>query len=323
MTRPGTEAPAPILALDIGGTKTAAALVEVSRDGSSARVLERSTAPTPARQGPEAILAGALDLLSGLPVPAGIVPSAVGIASAGVITPGRGIISHATDSLTGWAGTDVARAVREGTGLPVGVLNDVHAHGLGEARFGIGREHSSLLLVAVGTGIGGCLVVEGEVQLGAHGAAGHVGHVSVPEAEGVACSCGRSGHLEGLASGPGLLALAHRHGITAADGSAPADGRALAALAASGDAGALAVHELVGRATGRAIGGLLNVLDPDVVAVTGGVSALGEHWWQAVREGVAHDAMDVVAATAVLPAAAGNDAALLGAAVHALDHADR
>lgn len=311
-------------ALDIGGTKTAAALVEVTADGANARVLRQCTAPTPARSGAAAILAGALELLEGLEVPAGAAPpQAVGIASAGVIAPGRGAVTHATDSLSGWAGTDVAAAVGRGTGLPVSVLNDVHSHGLGEARFGVGRETASLLLVAVGTGVGGCVVIDGEPQLGGRGAAGHVGHVSVPEADGVACSCGRTGHLEGLASGPGILALAGRRGVRGPDGAPPADGRALAALARAGDADAREVHRTAGWAIGRVIGGLLNVLDPDVVAVTGGVTALGDPWWDALRAGLAHDAMDVVAQTPVLPAAAGNDAALLGAAVHALDHLPR
>ena len=97
------------------------------------------------------------------------------------------------------------------------------------------------------------------------------------------------------------------------------DGRALAAAAAAGDEPALEAYRVAGQATGRVIGALLNVLDPEVVALTGGVPEAGGPWHDAVREGIAREAMDVVAGTPVLEARAGSHAALLGAAARALD----
>jgi glucokinase len=239
----------------------------------------------------------------------------VGISSAGVVDAARGRITHATDSLTGWAGTALTAPFAERFGVPVAALNDVHAHGLGEARFGVGRGRGSLLLMAVGTGIGGCHVQEGRPALGAHGAAGHVGHVPVPEAEGVPCPCGRTGHLEGLASGPGIVGLAARLGADPV----PRDGRELAAAGGRGEGPALEAYRLAGRATARVIGALLNILDPEVVALTGGVAdADVPVWREALTAGLREEAMDVVAATPVLPASAGSHAALLGAAVRAL-----
>lgn len=309
-----------VLALDIGGTKTSAALV---RDGAAGEVL---TVPTPAQEGPAAILAAALDLAEAASGDAS--PLAVGIASAGVVDTARGRITHATDALRGWAGTEVAAAVSSRLGLPVAVLNDVHAHGLGEALHGAGRDASSMLLLAVGTGIGGCQVIGGEVVTGARGAAGHLGHLPVPEAEGIPCPCGRSGHLEGLASGPGILALARRLGAAGSDGTPVADGRALAALAVADPEGPEArAYTIAGRATGRVLGGALNLLDTDLVVLTGGVSAAhgmsgdGEPWRRALDAGLAKEAMDVVAATPIVPARAGQHAALLGAAAHASAHA--
>ena len=297
-----------VLAIDIGGTKTTAALV---RGG---EVLDHATAPTPAQAGPSAILATATTLGKGL---AGPTPTLVGVASAGVVDRATGRITHATDALRDWAGTDVAGPLSEAYGVPAHVLNDVHAHGLGEARWGVGREASSLLLVAIGTGIGGVHVVDGVPLAGRRGAAGHVGHVSVQtddaELEGLLCSCGRRGHLEGLAAGPSIVRLAARLGIEAADG------RELAQLAASGSSAAVEAYQIAGRATGRALGDLMNVLDPEVVALTGGVVGASEHWEAALREGIADSAMGVVAQTPVLPAAAGVQAALLGAASWALD----
>ena len=308
----------PVLALDLGGTKIRGALVhgaaaEDARHGAPPRIERVAEVPTPATEGPNAILGAAATLAE--QVRAGTEVRAVGVSSAGVIDSDRGRVTHATSSLTGWAGTDVRGPLVERFRAPVSVLNDVHAHGLGEARFGAGRDRASLLLVAVGTGIGGCHVVEGRVVSGSHGAAGHVGHIPVPEADGIPCPCGREGHLEGLASGPGIVRLAARLG---ADPSLR-DGRALAAAAAAGDEPALEAYRVAGHATGRVIGALLNVLDPEVVALTGGVPEAGGPWHDAVREGIAREAMDVVAGTPVLAARAGSHAALLGAAARALD----
>ncbi|MGP9680538.1 MULTISPECIES: ROK family protein [unclassified Brachybacterium] len=326
--------PDPILALDLGGTKIRAALVHgagsSSGSGSSSadevlpgpQVDRVDTVPTPARDGAEAILAAALELAER--VCGGARIAGIGISSAGVIDSARGQVTHATDSLSGWAGTDVAGPFAARFGVPVTVLNDVHAHGIGEARFGVGRGRGSLLLVAVGTGIGGCQVVGGAPVLGDHGAAGHIGHLAVPGAEGVPCPCGRVGHLEGLASGPGIVELARRlRSESDTGGEEPAstitDGHGLARAVLEGDAVALEAYRQAGFATGRVIGGLLNVLDVEVVALTGGVSEADGPWADALRQGIAQDAMDVVAATPVLPASAGTHAALLGAAASAHD----
>ena len=157
------------------------------------------------------------------------------------IGPGESAAAEPGGAIT-VRGTDVVTPFAERFGVPVSVLNDVHAHGLGEARFGVGRGRSSVLLIAVGTGIGGCQIVDGAPVLGAHGAAGHVGHLPVPEAAGVPCPCGRIGHLEGLASGPGIVQLAARLG---ADGSL-SDGPRLAAAAAAGDTVAREAYRVAG-----------------------------------------------------------------------------
>lgn len=296
---------APTLAVDIGGSKIAAALV--TSDGA---VTARTTRPTPAQEGPEAIIETVVGLAE--EVIAHVEVAEIGIASAGIIEPGTGRITHATDLLRGWAGTPLGDRVHQALGLPVAVLNDVHAHGLGEALGGASGGFRSALVVAVGTGIGGCHVVDGRPDLGVRGVAGHVGHVSVAEAEGIPCSCGRTGHLEAVASGSGVRAAFLRRAgrdLPAAE---------IAALAtASEDTDALAVLTDAGRATGRVVGGLLNVLDPEVVVLGGGLAAAGEVWRQALADGVALEAMDAVAGTPLRYSTAGTGAALLGAAHHA------
>ncbi|PUA80980.1 ROK family protein [Nocardioides currus] len=299
--------------LDIGGTKTAAGLVD--RGGA---VLARSRQPTPAAAGAEAVLATAGALLESLSQSRpDLRLAALGVGSAGVIDPDTGIVLGATDALPGWAGTDLRGALAASTGVPVAVRNDVHAHALGEAAHGAGAGHPSMLFVAVGTGIGGALVVRqmpGGLLTGAHAAAGHVGHVPSTHAAGLACTCGGTGHLEALASGPGLVAELERR-----TGQEVTDLRDVAARAAAGDTAAREVVELGGRAVGAVVGGLVNVLDPSIVVVGGGVANLGARWWDALREAASAEVMPAVRGTPLVASSLGDEAALLGAASLAWD----
>lgn len=301
-----------VLAVDIGGTKTTAAVVTMYPRGPE--ILAQKTGPTPASSGPEAVIGNALGLsrqvCDEMPANIGAV-TAVGIASAGVIRPGSGHVTHATAAISRWAGAELSQPFEQCFGVPVRVLNDVHAHGLGEAAFGVGRGAHSMVLMAIGTGIGGCHVLRGEPVTGHRGAAGHIGHLPVAEAAGLVCPCGRQGHLEALASGPGILDYARTLGL------ATSDGPALAAAARDGQTEAVTAYQVAGRATGRVIGAVLNVLDVEVVALTGGVAQVGSPWLEALTAGMAMEAMDVVADTPVRLAAGGVHAALFGAAVHA------
>lgn len=302
----------PVLAVDLGGTKITVGAVHP--DGT---VIGKRTIPTGAKRGPDAILADLVSLLGCLRTEA---PQAalVGIGSAGVVDPVDGSILSATDAIPGWTGTPLASHVAERLGVDAYALNDVHAHALGEARHGAGADRASMLMVAVGTGVGGGFVQDGTVLVGHRAVAGHVGHIPVPEAAGLPCTCGRTGHLEALASGPATLAAYLRAGGELSD---TRDTREVVRRAEAGEQLALDVLTTSARAVGRSVGALLNVLDPEIVVLSGGMAGAGELWWQAVREGVALEAMDRVAGTAVVPATAGADAALLGAAGFARDRA--
>lgn len=297
--------PAPALAVDLGGTKIAAGMVLPDHGIAGVR-----TVPTPADRGPDAVVSAVVELLRAVYHDSRVheTPIGIGVGSAGIVDPATGRIRAATDAIAGWAGTPLGDRIEQAFGWPVFVLNDVHAHALGEAVVGAGQTTGSMLLIVVGTGIGGALVVDGQVLSGTHHIAGHLGHVAVPEAEGLACPCGRDGHLEALASGPGMLAALRRAGGTAAEP------REVVAMAEGGDERAHTVLATCGFAIGRVIGGLLNVLDPEVVVLTGGMAGAGRRWWDAVGDGTGHDAMDAVANTPIVHATAGNDAALIGAA---------
>lgn len=299
------------LAIDIGGSKIAAGLLAPS----SAQVRDVVTVPTPAEQGGAVVLETVIATARRVVETSDVgIPGAVGIASAGIVEPGTGRITHATDLIPGWTGTALGERVAAALGLPAAVLNDVHAHGLGEVHHGAAIGAARALVVAVGTGIGGCLVVDGRADVGTRGVAGHIGHVPSPVTDGAPCSCGRTGHLEGFASGSGVRAAFARrtgHDLPTAR---------IAQLAGEEGPDRDTARELLteaGRAMGRVIGGLLNVLDPDVVVIGGGMAAAGAPWRQAVIAGVEREAMDIVAGTPLRFSAAGPQTALLGAAHHA------
>lgn len=302
---PRVSADEAVAALDIGGTKTTAALV--TRQGT---VLDRVTATTPGRAGANAVLDTAVGLVHLLRTRAtGTRVRGLGVGSAGVVDSRTGRVLSATDVLAGWAGTDLGGHLRQLLGIPVTVINDVHAHALGEARHGIAAGYDTMLFLAVGTGIGASFVAGGSVLAGAHSAAGHAGHQASPYAGSLPCTCGGRGHLEAIASGPGLADEYARR-----TGRAVGDLRSVAAHAETGDETARAVVLLGGAAVGSALGGLVNLLDPHVVVVGGGVTGLGGPWWQALRDAVRRETLPSLHDVPVLASALGADAPLVGAA---------
>ena len=294
------------IGVDLGGTKTAVGLVD-----ETGRILERIETATPARAGSAAIIDTVIDLVRRASERGPV--SAVGVGAAGVIDA-DGTVVAATDALPGWAGTPVAALIAAQFGVPAVVVNDVHAHGIGEGWIGAAAGYRRSLVVAAGTGLGGAWVVDGEVDPGAHFVAGHLGHIPSEEASGITCSCGRIGHLEAIASGPSLHAEYLRRGGDPAVRSA----RELTVLVADGDPLAREVVRFCGAALGRGIGGLANMLDPDIVVVSGGLASIGGDWWSASSNRFSSEVMDALADCRVVPSELGGSAAILGAARLAL-----
>lgn len=287
----------PTLAIDIGGTKIRAGLV-VGGD-----VVASHALPTEAAAGAQHVLER---VISTLRLFAGY--DSIAVAAAGVIADGR--VLSATDLLPGWAGTDIREALAAASGLPVAVLGDVHAHALGEATWGAGRGYASSLTVAVGTGIGGAFVVDGQVLAGDHHLGGHFGHMSVGAAAALACSCGRTGHIEPLASGSGVCAQ-----YQARTGQ-PIDGKTLDERAEAGEEAARAIMHDSAFALGELLASVANFADPGVIILSGSMTRSGPTWWEALRAGYAASAMDLAAATPVVVGELGDNAPLLGAAAY-------
>jgi glucokinase len=304
--------PSAVLAVDIGGTKLAAALVE--RTG---RVARRGQRPTPPAAGAEQLFADLAALVTDLL--AGGRPAAVGIGCGGPMDRATGRVSPL--NIPGWRDFPLRDELRTLLDSPVVLHNDAVAMALGEQRYGAGRGRAAFLGIVVSTGVGGGLVLDGRVLSGHTGNAGHVGHVVVDPA-GPACACGGRGCLEAIARGPALVAWAQAQGWAPTPAEA-ADGRSLVAAARAGDPVALAALTRGGQALGVAVASVAAVVDLDGVAVGGGIAHAGDLLLGPARDAFGrHAGLDFVRHLTIEPAALGDDAGLVGAAALAFDVLD-
>ncbi len=254
---------------------------------------------------------------------------AVGMACAGIISTATGRLGR-SPNLPGWEGMDLAAAVRDACGgRPAVIANDVNAALYGEWRLGAGRGCRDLVMIALGTGVGGGVIVDGRLVTGAGDGAGEIGHM-VLDPGGPRCTCGSRGCLEAYAGSTALLRRARElaAGGEASDafGSlvAPANQELttedLCALARQGDATARSLFVEAGQRLGQAVGNVVNLLDPDRVVIGGGVALAGELILEPCRAVVRRQVLSETSREiSIVPAALGPFAAALGAAVLAAE----
>ncbi len=282
ITRPGViaqsfsralaqSAPAvPAVGVDIGGTAIKAALV--APDGT---VSLAEQVPTDAARGRAAISSGLIHAIERVLATARkqkIKPCGIGIATAGAVDEHDGSIFAATDNLPGWAGFPLRAFAEDHFKLPVHVVNDAQAAVLSELHFGLGAGLSDFIAITIGTGIGGGIVSGGKLLRGQHGFAGSIGH-TVLHTGGRPCNCGRFGCLESYVSTAALLSEYRDHGGTLDEGFTNDAALALKInqLARSGDAAAVAAYDALSAALAEGIANLFNLLDPEVVLLSGGL----------------------------------------------------
>jgi glucokinase len=302
--------------VDVGGTKVAAGVVD-EQGQVLARVRRATTAQIPGAA--EQVISEAVhELASSFPV------EAVGVGAAGLVDETRSVVRFAPN--LGWREQPLRAQLEQATGLPVVVENDANAAAWAEYRFGAARGRDDVVMLTVGTGIGGALVLGGRLHRGRYGLAGEVGHL-VLDKDGRHCGCGRRGCWEQYASGNALLRTARNRAAQDRDrarvllsyGDGTPEGVAgphVTAAAQAGDPVALETFEEVGYWLGRGMAELAAVLDPGSYVVGGGVSEAGELLLApARREFVAHVVgADVRPIAEIVPAGLGNLAGLVGAA---------
>jgi glucokinase len=290
-----------VAALDIGGTTIKGALVD--RRGT---VVARLRRPTPSRNdGPDQVLAVLLrtiDELAGVP-PRRSVP-AVGLVVTGIVDERRGVAVHSQN--VGWRDVPVRSLVEQATGLPVGFGHDVRAGTLAEWRLGAGRGLDDLVFVPIGTGVSAGVVVQGRLITG-DGYAGEIGHVDVGHGE--PCVCGGRGCVEALAS---AAAIARRY--AAASGRSVAGAREVAERLVAGDPIARRVWDEATDALALALAWTSVVLAPQAILLGGGLARSGSLLFEPLTLALGRH-LGVVRRPRLLPAALGDDAGFLGAAL--------
>ncbi len=300
------------IGIDVGGTKIAAGVV--TEDGV---ILEEQRRKTPARD-VEATLGAIVGLVKDLSSRHDV--KAVGIGAAGFVSADRSTVLFAPN--LAWRDEPLGTAVESEVGMQVVVENDANAAAWGEFRFGAGADVDDLLMVAVGTGVGGGVVVRGQLLRGSFGVAAEIGHLRVVP-QGLPCGCGRHGCWEQYASGGALVRVARasvREGdplLAAAGGDPKAiSGPLITTQAQAGDPFCMSLIAELGRWLGEGIASLAAVLDPRVVVIGGGVSEAGSLLLSSVQSSfdTSLPAADNRPHLQLRLATLGNEAGMIGAA---------
>jgi glucokinase len=314
-------------AVDIGGTKVRAALVD--EKGEIHRRVERSTQPDAGTSSIVYVLedlldeaAGSLDEPRPAPKPGGA--EAIGIGLAGWVEYPSGVVVFAPNLI--YEEPEVGKVVRERFGLPVAVENDVNAAVWGEHEFGAGKGIDELLMLTIGTGIGGGIVIDGKLYRGARGIAGEFGHMTIVEG-GPVCACGQRGCLEAMASGTAIARMA-REGLGAAPDSILMElaqerpqritGELVSEAANAGDAFAAGILERAGRSLGVGLANLTNAFDPQLILIGGGGAESGDFVIEPARLELARKLEGRREPPDLRLGVLGNDAGVIGAGLLAL-----
>lgn len=317
-----------VLALDVGGTKLAAGMMD-----HAGQLTQRHETPTRAHDGGgPAVMERLIDLATQTLEDAGFRQDddsgtwigdsdrvhAIGLGTGGQVDPQTGGILFANENIPAWTDIPTRDRLQHGLALPAAVDNDANCAALAEATFGAGNGHSITLCVTVGTGIGGGLVVDGQVYRGARGAGMEVGHILV-DYQGLPCVCGLRGCLEMYASGPSVLAeFLRRHGEEGVRDMldmepAGASTRDVVAAAYLGLPEARAVVEHAGQFLGIGLASMTHVLDPSIIVIGGGMSDVWDLIYPPMTAAYVERTMPPVRETPIVRAQLGTDAVLIGA----------
>ncbi len=301
------------IGVDLGGTYIKGGVVNLQ-----GQILRRESAQTLSREGPKRILAQIANLVEGLR--RGDEVAGLGVGCPGLVEPTSGIVRD-PPNLFGWREVNVKEELERKLALRVEVANDVNAAALGELHFGAGRGVKDFICITLGTGVGGGLVLAGKLFTGSKGGAGEIGHLPV-NIFGPHCRCGNYGCLERYVGAEYIIERA-RNGLKANPDSllSPLDkeGRLtpklIAEVALRGDKLAQEIFRETGEIIGAALSGVVNLLNPELVIVGGGVAQAGKLILEPIRRTLAERAMNKeIQKVEVIPALLGEDAGLIGAA---------
>jgi glucokinase len=316
--------------VDLGGTNLRAGLV----DCDSGAVLMLKSVPTLAREGHQAVMVRMADLIHATISSSSIAQDQVegiGIGVPGVLDLERGVVLFLPNLPGTWPNVALASVITEELGCPTFLLNDVRSITYGEWKFGAGQCVENMACYAIGTGVGGGLIINGRLHLGIGGTAGELGHQTI-NMDGPECGCGNRGCLEAYASGPAISALGIKaviQGLTTNIGSLVAydlnkiTPEVILEAAKLGDKVANEIYEQVGVYLGVAIANTIVSFGPRKVIISGGLAAAGDILLgpirRTIRERVRVMPVDHVE---ILAASLGSNAGVIGSALWAAQSLD-
>ncbi len=313
------------IGVDLGGTTLTAAAVNVV----SGRVVGRHQVPTLAKEGHDAVMSRMVTLIHTAIADAGLSKEdvgGIGIGLPGVLDLERGITLFLPNLPGAWRNVPLKATIEAAVGLPVYLLNDVRSFTLGEKTFGAGRDVDTMVCLAIGTGIGGGMVINGKLHLGLDGTAGEVGH-QIIDPYGPPCGCGSRGCLEAFASGPAITAMALKaitQGLTTKIAEMVSydlnqvTPEIICRAAQAGDPIAKDIYERAGFYIGVGVANLITIISPQMVVIGGGVAQAGELLFEPIRRTVRERVhVTPLEKVQIVPAELGTNAGLIGAAVWA------
>ena len=320
----------PVLTVDLGGTKIMTAVV--LPDG---RLLSHNYCLTMADRGPEVVIDRILSALNGAMAQAQLKTSeliGLGVAAAGILDTKKGIVTT-SPNFPHWHDVQLGDILTEKLGIVTYIINDANAAAVGEHRFGVGRGFTNMIYLTVSTGIGGGIIVGGELYSGTDGCAGELGHMTV-EVDGPRCHCGNFGCLEALASGWAVVIEAVKRInqgekssiIELADGGLESITAETVAMAARrGDRLAADIVREAANYLGVGLANLVNIFNPELIVIGGGLSKMGDMLLKPARKVVKERAFKLPTRTVrIVRARLGSSAGIIGAAAYVFDqHSER
>jgi len=302
--------------IDIGGTNVKLGIVD-----SRGNIARRGAIPTMAEDGPDAVAERVVEwFASGGGKESE--PSGAGIGCAGLVNSREGIL-YSSPNLPGWVNVNMEDIFSRVLGMPVVVDNDVNCAAYGEFLFGTGKEADDFFCLTLGTGVGGGLILNGALYRGFSGQAGEIGH-TVIEAGGKLCNCGSRGCLEAYVKASAIIERTSEYieeGVDTGLSIGPSiTVKEISEAAEKGDAAAGKALAETGRYLGIGLANIVHMVNPRIIAVGGGVSGAGDLILGPARESLREHLMDeVLLKVEVVRAKLGNNAALAGAAMLALE----
>ena len=283
-----------VLGIDLGGTA-----IKLGRFAQDGTCLQSLSVPTPQPATPETVLAALVDAID--QVDPDRLSSAIGLGTPGP-ADAAGRVARVAINLTGWHDVPLADWLEAKTGRSTVIANDANCAGLGESWLGAGRQFRNLILLTLGTGVGGAIILDGNLFVGHHGAAGELGLITL-NPDGPACNSGNQGSLEQYGS---IQAIRRRSGL---------EPDILGSKAIAGDPEALAFWQSYGRDLGAGLSSLIYILTPEAIVIGGGVSASAEFFFPAIQAEIDRRVLPSSrVGLQLLPAELGNQAGMVGAA---------